>query len=52
MVPGETKEEKNMKKLNHWIHSVVDRKLLKFVAVGIVNTVVGTAIMFLSLIHI
>ena len=35
-----------MKKLNHWIHSVVDRKLLKFVAVGIVNTVVGTAIMF------
>lgn len=35
-----------MKKLICWIGSVIDEKLLKFVAVGVVNTLVGTAIMF------
>ena len=35
-----------MKKLIRWIGSLIDEKLLKFVAVGVVNTLVGTAIMF------
>lgn len=35
-----------MKKLIHWIGGLIDGKLLKFVAVGVVNTLVGTAIMF------
>lgn len=35
-----------MKKLIRWIGSLVDEKLLKFVVVGVVNTLVGTAIMF------
>jgi putative flippase GtrA len=29
-----------------WIKSVVDEKLLKFVIVGVINTLVGTSIMF------
>lgn len=35
-----------MRKLWAWIRSVVDIKLLKFLLVGVINTLVGTAIMF------
>lgn len=35
-----------MKKLWQWIRSLVDEKLIKFIIVGVINTVVGTAIMY------
>ncbi len=35
-----------MKKLFEWVRSLIDEKLLKFLIVGVINTLVGTAIMF------
>ena len=35
-----------MRKITSWILSIIDTKLLKFIIVGIVNTILGTIIMF------